>query len=206
MLDYGCGEGAYAAIEGAQCGLEVTAIDLSPVAIEKAQERARAAGVADRIDFRVMNAESLEFPDGSFDYVCGLGVIHHLEIDSALGEITRVMRPDAGAMFSEPMGHNPLINLYRRNTPSQRTIDEHPIVMNDLAIFEAHFATVSARYFHLLGLLGIPLLKTRYLNPTVAFLDRLDQPLLRTRARRWAWNIVLELAGPRRPLASTDSA
>lgn len=35
-------------------------------------------------------------------------------------------------MFFEPLGHNLLINLYRRLTPELRTEDEHPLVACDL--------------------------------------------------------------------------
>ena len=47
VLDYGCGEGAYAAIEAARRGHKVVAVDLSPVAIEHARrdaERGRCGG------------------------------------------------------------------------------------------------------------------------------------------------------------------
>jgi SAM-dependent methyltransferase len=201
VLDYGCGAGAYAAIEAAQQGHLVVAIDLSPVAIEEAKEQARQAGVEDRIEFRVMNAEQLTLEPASFDFVCGLGVLHHLDIAAALREITRVMRPTARGIFVEPMGHNPLINAYRNRTPAQRTADEHPLVMDDFRLFRERFGFVEASYFHLLGLLAIPLTGTRWLDPALTNLDRLDQSLLRTRARRYAWMVGLEVAGPRPEVA-----
>jgi SAM-dependent methyltransferase len=196
VLDYGCGAGAYAAIEAAQNGHQVIAVDLSPIAIEGARERARQAGVHDRIDFRVMNAEQLTLEPASFDFVCGLGVLHHLDIAAGLRELTRVMKPTARAVFVEPMGHNPLINAYRNRTPAQRTPDEHPLLMNDFSLFRARFGSVEASYFHLLGLLAVPLTGTRFLDPALTTLDRLDQSLLRTGARRYAWMVGLEAAGP----------
>lgn len=39
LLDYGCGDGAFHA---ARSGMQVTAVDLSPVAIENAQKQAEA--------------------------------------------------------------------------------------------------------------------------------------------------------------------
>jgi SAM-dependent methyltransferase len=197
VLDYGCGAGAYAAIEAAKNGHWVVAVDLSPIAIEEAREVARQAGVEDHIDFRVMNAEQLTLDPASFDFVCGLGVLHHLDIAAALREITRVMKPTARAVFVEPMGHNPVINAYRNRTPAQRTPDEHPLLMDDFPLFRARFGSVEASYFHLLGLLALPLSGTRFLDPALTTLDRADQSLLRTRARRWAWMVGLEVAGPR---------
>jgi SAM-dependent methyltransferase len=203
VLDYGCGEGAYAALHAAGAGHRVTAIDLSPVAIDHARRAADVTGVADSIDFKVMNAEALELEPASFDFVCGLGVIHHLDIESALREVTRVMSPTGGALFVEPLGHNPVINLYRRRTPSQRTVDEHPLVMDDLRLFHQRFWNVEETYFHLLGLLALPLRKMRNFDETVRLLDSLDRVVFRTSLRRFAWMIGLRLAGPR-PAGSRD--
>jgi SAM-dependent methyltransferase len=196
VLDYGCGDGAYAAIHAAGRGLPVTAIDISPVAIEHARDRARAAGVESLIDFRIMNAEALELDSATFDFVCGLGVIHHLDIEASLGEVARVMRPAASAVFVEPLGHNPAINLYRRRTPTQRTVDEHPLRMTDLTLISRRFGVVEASYFHLLGLLAFPLRNTRYFDGALTALDTLDKTVLRTRVRRFAWMIGLRLSQP----------
>jgi SAM-dependent methyltransferase len=196
VLDYGCGDGAYAAIHAAGRGLSVTAIDISPVAIEHARDRARAAGVESLIDFRIMNAEALELDAATFDFVCGLGVIHHLDIEASLSEVARVMRPAASAVFVEPLGHNPAINLYRRSTPAQRTVDEHPLLMTDLPLIARRFGVVEASYFHLLGLLAFPLRNTRYFDGALTALDTLDKTVLRTRVRRFAWMIGLRLSQP----------
>lgn len=197
VLDYGCGAGAYAAIHAAGAGHRVTAIDLSPVAIEQARRAAEAAGVADSIDFQVMDAEALELEPGTYDFVCGLGVIHHLNIESALREVARVMTPAGSALFVEPLGHNPVINLYRRRTPSQRTVDEHPLLMDDLPLFHQRFSRVDETYFHLLGLLALPLRKTRRFDEALRLLDSLDTVVFRTPLRRFAWMVGLRLGGPR---------
>jgi SAM-dependent methyltransferase len=197
VLDYGCGDGAYAAIEAASHGCLVTAIDISPVAIESARARAEAHGVADRIDFCVMNAEALEFDADSFDFVCGLGVIHHLDIERSLAEVSRVLKPQGRALFVEPLGHNPLINAYRRRTPAQRTVDEHPLLASDMEAFGRRFREVRESYFHLLDLAALPLAGRPGFDQTLSALDRLDARLLRTPLRRHAWMVGLELAGPR---------
>lgn len=199
VLDYGCGDGAYGALHAAtRDDLEITAIDLSPVAIEQARDRARSAGVVDRIDFRVMNAEELELPDDEFDFVVGLGVLHHLDLASSLREIRRVLKPDGGGVFVEPMGHNPIINLYRGRTPDQRTSDEHPLLMEDIDLIGRSFRSCAATYFHLFGLLALPLSGTRYLSPVVRRLDALDQACFRRipSLRRHAWMVGLSVAGP----------
>ncbi|SDK16755.1 SAM-dependent methyltransferase [Streptomyces indicus] len=66
-LDLGCGEGGDA-IWLARQGWQVTATDVSAVALERAARHAREAGVAERIDFQRHDLAT-SFPSGSFDLV-----------------------------------------------------------------------------------------------------------------------------------------
>ncbi|WP_344212898.1 class I SAM-dependent methyltransferase [Kribbella sancticallisti] len=66
-LDLGCGEGADA-IWLAQQGWQVTAVDISTVALERAAKHASSAGVGDRIDWQ-QHELGKSFPDGTFDLV-----------------------------------------------------------------------------------------------------------------------------------------
>jgi enediyne biosynthesis protein CalE5 len=71
----------------------VTATDLSPAMLTLVEENARAAGVAN-IGFRQADAEELSFPDGTFDAVTSrLGAMYFVDIQRALGEIRRVLKP-----------------------------------------------------------------------------------------------------------------
>src|SRR4029077_19868431 len=79
VLEYGCGTGS-AAFELAERGAHVVGIDISPVAVDEAR-RVAAERQSGDAEFRVMNAEALEFPDGAFDLVCGSGILHHLDLD-----------------------------------------------------------------------------------------------------------------------------
>ena len=200
FLDYGCGEAADCALHAARIGHDVIAVDISPVAIDQARERAQRAGVADRIDFKVMNAEELELPDNSFDVVTGLGVIHHLDIESSMREVARVLKPEGYAVFVEPLGHNPAINLFRRRTPEQRTADEHPLVVDDFELMRHHFGRLETTYFHLLGLLALPLRGRSFFDDSVRVLDAADRSLFRRikATRRYAWMVGLRLARPQR--------
>lgn len=176
----------------------MTAVDLSEQAIEQARGRARDHGVESRIDFRVMNAEALEFPPGSFDLVCGNGVLHHLHLERSLTEVARVLAPGGRALFSEPMGHNALINLYRARTPEQRTPDEHPLLLQDLALAERYFAEVEATFFHLASLLALPFRASKRFDGLLAKLEAADQALFRRlpAIQRFAWVVVLDLRHP----------
>jgi len=197
VLEYGCGTGS-AAFDIGKVGGRAVGIDISPVAISLATEQAQERGIADNVEFAVMNAEELRFPNASFDRVCGSGIIHHLDISRALPEIARVLRPGGRAVFTEPLGHNPLINAYRRLTPDLRTVDEHPLLRKDIRQIEAageYFRAVRTRYFHLTALAAVPLRNTRAFRLVNGSLDRLDRALLRPRTPlRWcAWFVVIEL-------------
>jgi SAM-dependent methyltransferase len=71
----------------------VTATDLSPAMLAIAEENAGAVG-ATNLAFRQADAEELPFPDASFDAVTSrLGAMYFVDIERALGEIRRVLRP-----------------------------------------------------------------------------------------------------------------
>ena len=77
-LDIATGRGRFA-IEFAKLGAkEVTAIDISAAMIENARADATAAGVVDRIRFRVGDANDDLVPDGSVDVCSLMEVLVHL--------------------------------------------------------------------------------------------------------------------------------
>lgn len=82
--------------------------------------------------FHLMDAHALTFPDHSFDAVFGAGILHHLNLEAALKEIVRVVKPDGMVVFGEPMDLNPVGWAVRKMTPRARTSDERPFRMKDL--------------------------------------------------------------------------
>ncbi|MGH2684128.1 MAG: class I SAM-dependent methyltransferase [Actinomycetota bacterium] len=192
VLEYGCGTGS-AAFELTERGADVVGIDISPVAVDRAAAEASTRGL--EIGFTVMNAEALDFPDRSFDLVCGSGILHHLDLERCLPEIRRVMAPGATAVFLEPMGHNPLLNLYRRLTPSLRTPDEHPLLLSDLDIARRSFGAVDAEYFQLLSVAALALGRLPGSARLVRAAEALDAWLFRhvPVLRRYAWITVITL-------------
>ncbi len=104
LLEIGCGLGVELAELG-RLGFDVTGIDLAPSAVRVCNEYLEREGI-DGVA-QAMNAERLEFPDGSFDAVYSSGVLQHTpEIDTAIAEIHRVLRP----------GGRILIVLYHRRS------------------------------------------------------------------------------------------
>lgn len=194
VLELGVGD-SLTGWELAARGVEVVAVDISSVAVDRARERARTEGLT-TIEFVVMNAEVLDFDDDSFDGVVGSGILHHLDLDTALSEVARVLRVDGRAVFYEPLGHNPLINAYRNRTPGMRTDDEHPLVRADFVQARQLFGTVEASMHHCL-VIGCALLPGPVARTVRPLLDRVDRHLLRLPGLRWmAWISVLELTEP----------
>jgi SAM-dependent methyltransferase len=198
VLEYGCGPRNWAPFLASR-GARVTGIDISPVAIETAKRDAAEQGVSDRVSFAVMDAERLDFDDRRFDLICGVGILHHLDLAQAYRELSRALKASGRAVFLEPMGHNPLIRLYRWRTPEYRTEDEHPLLVSDLTAAREHFARVRANYFHLLALGAVPLRNTRVFGPVERGLHAVDDFLLERipRLRKHAWMVVLEMADPK---------
>jgi ubiquinone/menaquinone biosynthesis C-methylase UbiE len=95
VLDVGCGQGIDVA-NYALNGAEPTGVDLTPRHVELARQHLEAMGLEGEIVEG--DAESLPFEDASFDRVSSNGVLHHTpDMDAALREINRVLRPGGEA-------------------------------------------------------------------------------------------------------------
>jgi SAM-dependent methyltransferase len=193
VLEYGCGPGSEG-FELAKRRASVDGIDISPAAVNLAASKAHAEGL-ESLKFSVMDAETTSFGDETFDLVVGSGILHHLNLERAFAEIARILKPEGRAVFLEPLGHNPLINWYRRRTPELRTADEHPLLTSDLQGSKAFFRGQSVRYFHLSTLGAIAFAKTPIFDPlrrTLGSFDRLFFDVM-PQSRKYAWMCVLEL-------------
>ena len=73
VLDVGCGTGENA-IHLAERGLAVAAVDIAPMAVRIARERARERGA--RVGLAVCDARRLPFRDGWFDTAVDSGLFH----------------------------------------------------------------------------------------------------------------------------------
>ena len=199
LLEYGCGPNSYA-FSLAGKGARVVGIDISDTAIEQMRERATHRPHADRVSFQRMNAEELEFPDNTFEVICGRAILHHLDLRKSFAEIARTLKPKGQAIFVEPLGHNPVINAYRNRTPELRTEDEHPLLTSDLKMAEEYFGKVEAHYFHLGSLAAAPLVGMKIFDPVLDTLDAADKVIFKTLPflRKHAWAVVLVFSEPRK--------
>lgn len=198
VLEYGCGPYSHSPLLARQGG-NVFGIDISQGAIRQYRDWVRGKEVP-TVHSLVMNAEQLGFSDSSFDLICGTGILHHLDLSRSYREVARTLSPGGSAVFIEPLGHNPLINLYRRLTPTMRTEDEHPLMMQDLEMAKQYFQSVEVSYYHLSSLASVPFHSFSWFKGMVTTLDRLDSFLFKTAPflRKHAWAAVLLLRQPRK--------
>jgi ubiquinone/menaquinone biosynthesis C-methylase UbiE len=98
-LASGVGDPALSIAEAVGASGLVTATDLGPGMIGLAEELARARGLHN-IEFRVVDVESLPFPDESFDAVtCRFGVMFFPDQIKAFRECRRVLKPGGRIAF-----------------------------------------------------------------------------------------------------------
>jgi len=80
--------------ERAGRGTHVTICDINPAMLEVGRDRAVDRGLLKGLTWTTGDAESLPFPDRSFDaYTIAFGLRNVTDIDKALGEAFRVLRP-----------------------------------------------------------------------------------------------------------------
>ncbi|PKA84106.1 methyltransferase family protein [Ulvibacter sp. MAR_2010_11] len=116
---------------------KITCINISEVELQKGAINSKS--VPFEIDFHLMDANNLTFPDASFDIVYGGAILHHLDIEKSVNHIHRVLKPDGYILFTEPLNINPLYKIYRKFNPKERTPDEHALVSKDFKLIRDKF-------------------------------------------------------------------
>lgn len=191
VLEYGCAHGGNAiALSGV--AKRVEGIDISKEAVARGNAEIARRGI-DNVRLSVQNAEAMDFADGTFDFVFGSGILHHLDYDKAMAELRRVLKPGGAVLFTEPLGHNPAIELYRKRTPEARTPDEHPLLVQDFRKFDATFENTDVRMYGLASLGSVLFRRTPLLGPVRAVGAAMDAVLLRLPGLKWwAWYALME--------------
>jgi len=128
VLDLASGSGEPALSVSAAVGPtgRVLATDLLLEMLEIASENAVDRGITN-MDFRAADAEQLPFPDRHFDRVtCRFGIMFMPDIQKALGEMRRVLKPGGRVSFLTwgPLEENPLFGLMIR--PFLKYVDVPP--------------------------------------------------------------------------------
>lgn len=131
----------------------ITAIDLTPAMLQRAQTRARELGLDGRLDLRLGDVQALEFSTGSFDSAIATCVFCSVP-DPILGlrELRRVVKPGGKVLLLEHMRSpnallgslmdllNPLVvrisgaNINRRTLDNVRLAGLQTETIQDLAM------------------------------------------------------------------------
>ncbi len=91
-LDVGCGTGGNSCYLAEKYGCRVVGVDIAERMIMYARKRAAGLRLTDRVQFRLGDAYSLEFPDGGFDAVLTVFTSQFLDPARAFPEFHRVLR------------------------------------------------------------------------------------------------------------------
>ena len=106
VLELGCGTGIFTE-QLAMRNINITALDISLDLLGSAKNKQGVSKIL------AADAESLPFRAGSFDFVVGVSILHHLDIGKSLREIRRVLKPGGKVILSEPNMANPQIFLQK---------------------------------------------------------------------------------------------
>jgi ubiquinone/menaquinone biosynthesis C-methylase UbiE len=132
VLDIGCGTGSLALVAAEQVGPtgKVVGVDPSREMIDRARRKAARKKVD--ADFHVAWAQTLPFPDASFDVVLSTVMLHHIPRagrEEVLREVKRVLTP-TGRLVAidfgmDPGGHKGLLgHLHRHGGLTSRNLSE----------------------------------------------------------------------------------
>lgn len=128
-LDLGCGTGTNA-IYLAQMGFNVTGVDVSQVAVEKAREKADAAGVS--VHFMLASLPKAFLPGKVFDFVFDRGCFHAISKEQRPGYIEMLKGlTREGSIYLMLCG-----NAKEPMTPGPPTLTEEEIRETFSALFD----------------------------------------------------------------------
>ncbi len=190
VLDMACGFGRESII-AAKSGAElVVGIDLSPNSVKEGNELAQKNKL-NNIIFSVADCENLYFENNTFDTIICARMLHHIEFETVMKELYRVLKKGGKVICIEALGINPVLNFYRKITPEQRTHWEtaNILTFKHIKIAKKYFKVENVRFWHYLS----PLAKfSRRFLPILNFIDlqlfsRI--PFL----NRLAWTFTFEL-------------
>jgi len=201
ILDVGIGDG-YSSVLMALAGARVTGIEVSEVALARAESLARWYGVD--LNLCQMPGENLRFEKDSFDGILCVSAYHHMDQERAAAEFARVLRPGGRLVMIDPFATNPPAWLYRRIGKlfsREATSRETPLHVRDLRILRRHFGKVEWRGMYLVsvGLIGFERIWRnpgpwvhRVTGAAFKWMSPLDAAILRVPGfQRMAWKIAI---------------
>ena len=99
VLDIGCGFGTLAISLACDYGVRVLGVTLSEVQLAEARQKALAAGVADRVEFRLQDYREVT---GPFDRIVSVGMMEHVgrpHLGTYFNKVNDLLTPDGVALI-----------------------------------------------------------------------------------------------------------
>jgi len=101
ILEVGTGKG-YFTIELAKKGYNFTSIDISPQEQEFARLNLKYLGFERLVDFKIEDAEHLNFDDSSFDIIVSVNTLHHfINPFKVMDELVRIIASEGKIILSD---------------------------------------------------------------------------------------------------------
>jgi SAM-dependent methyltransferase len=101
VLDVGCGVGTTAIEIARRFGAKVTAVDIAPLMLERAEANVARAGIGGAVTVTNGDILDLKFADGSFDVVIAEAVTMFVDRQRAANELARVTAPGGRVLATE---------------------------------------------------------------------------------------------------------
>jgi 2-polyprenyl-3-methyl-5-hydroxy-6-metoxy-1,4-benzoquinol methylase len=164
VLVLGCGFGEDA-MHLAKLGANVYGFDISPESVEIAKRNAQRLSLS--IDLAQMPSETMLYPDGFFDCILAVDILHHVDIPKTMSEVRRVAKPGAVFVMDEIYSHSWTESIRRSKLVEQClypkmqrliydtdrpyiTADERKMTEHDIALVKQSFTPVMEKHFNFL--------------------------------------------------------
>lgn len=107
ILEIGCGDGEFTQRLIKLSNNSILGTDLTPEVIKRAKANFKKSK---NVEFKVDNSEKSKIKNNSFDIVCGISILHHMNWKRALLEAKRILKKNGRIFFTEPNYYNPFIH------------------------------------------------------------------------------------------------
>ncbi|HEU0133920.1 MAG TPA: cyclopropane-fatty-acyl-phospholipid synthase family protein, partial [Allosphingosinicella sp.] len=160
VLDVGCGWGGFALYLNRMYGVEVLGVALARDQVDFSNERAREAGVSDKVKFELLDYRDVQ---GQFDRISNVGLIEHLGTPHYPGffEHMRRLLKDDGVMVSHccgRMGEPGVTDKWTRKyifpggyIPALSELvtqaEKHRLIVTDVEAMRFHYAPTLAEWY-----------------------------------------------------------
>ncbi len=160
VLDIGCGWGGMALTLARDYGARVVGVTLSEEQLKVARDRAARAGLADRVEFHLMDYRDVE---GPFDRIVSVGMFEHVGVPhyrTYFSKVRALLKDDGVALIhtigraSPPGSTNPWVDKYifpggyvPALSEVMKAVEKEDLFADDVEVWRLHYAE-TLRHWH----------------------------------------------------------